>query len=259
MFVCAMFVCLSSVLALAGGKNFFYQSSGTSDYGLKFGSKAQGFSVLAGTEDIVIYACMGETPVDTIYIMGGSAMSVYCPCDSLRVDRTSATVVYINPTYNPAIFPSMTIGQGESIIALDSLVTLLSDELTDNVTLVDGSVIPASGKMTVSVPLQPVGNHKTVTFSIITTGTPPDSLYYQIVAAPTMMDSLTVLNIGTLAAPVLTGVIVYPLDASPFHSTGIEIATGVDWSSLSNAKFTGMRLHPDDSHSWTGKVVCNLK
>ena len=143
--------------------------------------------------------------------------------------------------------------------ALDSLVVLETEDIIENVTLVDGAVIPLSGKMTVSVPLQPVGNHKTVTFSITTTGTPPDSLYYQIVAAQTMMDSLTVLNIGTLAAPVLTGVIVFPLDASPFHSTGIEIATGVDWSSLSNAKFTGIRLHPDNSRSWTGKVVCNLK
>ena len=141
----------------------------------------------------------------------------------------------------------------------DSLVVLVTDDIIENVTLVDGAVIPASGKMTVSMPLQPIGNHKTVTFSITTTGTPPDSLYYQIVAAQTMMDSLTVLNIGTIAAPVLTGVIVFPLDASPFHSTGIEIATGVDWSSLSNAKFTGIRLHPDNSRSWTGKVVCNLK
>lgn len=104
---------------LAGGTNFFYQSSGTTDYGLKFGSKAQGFAVMAATEDISIYACMGSTPVDTIYVMGGSSMSVYCPCDSLRVDRTSATKVYVNPTYNTSIFPSMSINQGELAGYLD--------------------------------------------------------------------------------------------------------------------------------------------
>jgi hypothetical protein len=92
-------------------------------------------------------------------------------------------------------------------------------------------------------------------------GTAADTLYYQIIAGTNSMDTLTVLNIGTLAAPVISGALPSSLFASahPWHSTGVEFPIAVDLHALSNCKFIGIRLSPDDSRAATVAVYVNLK
>ena len=143
----------------------------------------------------------------------------------------------------------------------DSLVTMATAVLTDNITLSNGFTIAASGIMTLPKPLVPVGDHSTASFTVKCIGTAPDTTYFQIVAGATSYDTLTVLNIGTLATPVLSGAWPAALFAvaHPWHSTGVEFTLGIDLKTLSNAKFIGIRLSPDDSRAGTYATYCNLK
>jgi hypothetical protein len=68
------------------------------------------------------------------------------------------------------------------------------------ITVVSGMTIPAAKHMTFPMPLVPMGNASQVAFNISCT-TWPDTLWYQVVAASTPMDSLTVFNFGTTEAP----------------------------------------------------------
>lgn len=133
--------------------------------------------------------------------------------------------------------------------------------LTDNVLLTNSFTIAASGIMSFSKPLVPVGDHTSASFTVKCIGTVPDTTYFQIIAANTSMDTLSVLNIGTIATPVLSGA--WPASvfstAHPWHSTGVEFPLGIDLRTISNAKFIGIRLSPDNSRAGTYYVVCNLK
>ena len=81
----------------------------------------------------------------------------------------------------------------------DSLVYLATPQ-PEWITVVSGMTIPLAKHMTFPMPLVPMGNHSQVAFNISCT-TWPDTLWYQVVAASTPMDSLTVFNFGTTEAP----------------------------------------------------------
>jgi hypothetical protein len=103
----------------ASGGNVHYEASGTSDFTITFKSMAQGFAVLASSNPITVIAKVGTTAVDTMVVEAGNSMFFYCPANNLAIDRTLATAVTINPTFNNNIIPNL----GISTTAIKDAVT----------------------------------------------------------------------------------------------------------------------------------------
>lgn len=99
--------------------------------------------------------------------------------------------------------------QGEALNRLvwktDSLLTLATAQ-PDWIMITNGYHSAAHSNFAF-LPLQPLGNHNLVSFQISWSGTAGDTLFYQILASNSMMDSLTAFNIGTATAPIYTGAI----------------------------------------------------
>jgi hypothetical protein len=107
----------------ASGGNVHYETSGTSDFSVTFKSMAQGFAVLASSNPVTIIAYASTTAVDTMYVEAGNSMFFYCPANHIHIDRTLATAVTINPTFNNTIIPSLGISTVKLQTAIDSIAT----------------------------------------------------------------------------------------------------------------------------------------
>jgi hypothetical protein len=91
---------------------------------------AQGFAVLASSNPVTIIAYASTTAVDTMYVEAGNSMFFYCPANHIHIDRTLATAVTINPTFNNSIIPNL----GMSTVAISDAVnapTPVADESSD--------------------------------------------------------------------------------------------------------------------------------
>jgi hypothetical protein len=186
------FVLMSSVLLFAWGVNagsgpIFYEESGTTDYAVTFKSMAQGFAVLAWSSPITITAYSGGTAVDTVVVEAGNSQFFYCPANHLHIDRTLATAVTINVTYNNQINPSL---------GFNSVPNLVD---ADWITITNGYHTAAAGTYSF-LPLQPLGEHNLVAFQL--SWATADTIWVQVIASNSMMDSSTVFNFGTADAPV---------------------------------------------------------
>jgi len=131
------FVIMSTVLVfswVAHADNIFYQASGTTDYSVTFKTMAQGFAVLASSNPVTIIASAHSVAVDTFVVEAGNSMFFYCPADHLAIDRTLATAVTINPTFNNAIVPNLGIStvnlqdavEGPTPVAVSPAISIFS-------------------------------------------------------------------------------------------------------------------------------------
>jgi hypothetical protein len=162
-------------------------ASGTSEVGVAFKHMVQGFAIMPDDEDVSVVTYVNGTQVDSFYVESGRSMFLYSPCDSVYIIRGDATAVTVNPTYNNQINPSLGSNPAPKMVGADWI------------TITDGYHTAAASHYTF-LPLQPLGDHNLVSFQISCT-TWPDTLWYQVVASNSMMDSLTVFNFGTTAAP----------------------------------------------------------
>jgi hypothetical protein len=118
----------------ASGGNVHYETSGTSDFSVTFKSMAQGFAVLASSNPVTIIAYASTTAVDTMYVEAGNSMFFYCPANHIHIDRTLATAVTINPTFNNTINPNLGMDMGRIMDAVEAPATYTTETylLTSN-------------------------------------------------------------------------------------------------------------------------------
>ena len=183
--VCVALFCVLPVVVHA--ENIFYRASGTTTTAITFKTMVQAFSVLAPDADVTVYAYVGTTAVDTINVLAGRSMFLYCPCNNLSITRTTATAVYVNPTYDPRINPILGSSSTSSVPA------------ADYVTVTDGYHTGAASSFAF-LPLIPVGSHNLIGFQVSYAGA--DTLWAEVLCSNSMMDSLTAFDFGTSAAHV---------------------------------------------------------
>lgn len=125
-----MFAVLLFALGVqASGGNVHYEASGSSDFTITFKSMVQGFSVLANSNPITIIAKVGTTAVDTMVVDAGNSMFFYCPANNLVINRTLATAVTINPTFNNTIIPNLGMDMGRIMDAVEAPATYTTETI----------------------------------------------------------------------------------------------------------------------------------
>jgi hypothetical protein len=138
-------VIMSTVLAFSFGAHadtVWEQASGTSDYSISFKTMAQGFAVFAASNPITIYAYAGGTAVDTMTVEAGNSKFFYCPANRLSIDRTLATAVTINATFNNNILPNLgsNVGAITALVGAPTPVTVSESNVFTGLTLNHRSV-----------------------------------------------------------------------------------------------------------------------
>jgi len=169
--------------ASAHAGNLYNVPYGSSNYGIKFNSIANCFSIVSYDADVSIKTFIGTTQQDSILLEKSVAYNLTAPCDSIYIIRTTGTSLLIVVSYHPTKCPSIS---DAGITSPDVETAILVESFDMN----------AQKYRTFPVPLYYVGKNNYVAFAI-SADTWPDTLWYQIVQSNTMMDTTTVMNLGT--------------------------------------------------------------
>jgi hypothetical protein len=165
----------------------FAVTSGASNYGIDLGAYSYCQAVYAWDADIGIEFIKDGVEVDSVGLARGTSGSFTVHCDSLNIVRTSATRVSVLLGYPNGPCPSF--GGGVSSAMVDA----------DWITITNGYHTAAAGTYSF-LPLQPLGEHNLVAFQL--SWATADTIWVQVIASNSMMDSSTVFNFGTADAPV---------------------------------------------------------